>query len=114
KIVRDVRFRRALSLAIDRGDINQQVYLGLATEGGNTVLAQSPLFDESYLSAWTAFDIDQANQLLDDMGLTERNSNNLRMLPDGRPLEVIIETTGQSPEESDVLELIADTWRQIG
>ena len=113
-LVRDVRFRRALSLAIDRGDINQTIYLGLATEGGNTVLAQSPLFDESYLNAWTAFDIDQANRLLDDIGLTDRNSNNLRMLPDGRPLEIIIETTGQSPEEGDVLELITDTWKQIG
>jgi peptide/nickel transport system substrate-binding protein len=114
KLVRDVRFRRALSLAIDRGDINQTVYLGLATEGGNTVLAQSPLFDESYLNAWTAFDIDQANQLLDEIGLTDRNSKNLRMLPDGRPLEITIETTGQSPEEGDVLELVTDTWRQIG
>jgi peptide/nickel transport system substrate-binding protein len=113
-LVRDVRFRRALSLAIDRGEINQVVYLGLATEGGNTVLAQSPLFDESYLTAWSAFDIDQANQLLDEIGLTNRNSNNLRTLPDGRPLEIIIQTTGQSPEEGDVLELIGDTWKQIG
>jgi peptide/nickel transport system substrate-binding protein len=46
--------------------------------------------------------------------LTRRNSNNLRTLPDGRPLEIIIQTTGQSPEEADVLELIGDTWRQIG
>ena len=113
-LIRDVRFRRALSLAIDRGGINQDVYLGLGTEGGNTVLAQSPLFDESYLTAWTAFDIDQANQLLDEIGLTNRNSNNLRTLPDGRPLEIIIQTTGQSPEEADVLELIGYTWQQIG
>ena len=36
------------------------------------------------------------------------------MLPDGRPLEIVMQTTGQSPEEGDVLELIADTWQQIG
>lgn len=114
KLIRDVRFRRALSLAIDRNEINQVVYLGLATEGNNTVLARSPLFDESNLTAWAGFDLDKANQLLDEIGLTNRNSKNLRTLPDGRPLEIIVETTGQSPEEGDVLELIKDTWQQIG
>jgi peptide/nickel transport system substrate-binding protein len=114
KLVRDVRFRRALSLAIDRNDINQSLYLGLATEGGNTVLAQSPLFDESYLTAWAAFDLDQANQLLDELGLTARDSNNLRTLEDGRPVDIFVEPTGQSPEEGDILELIKASWQQIG
>ncbi|HUL09300.1 MAG TPA: ABC transporter substrate-binding protein [Candidatus Acidoferrum sp.] len=114
ELIRDVRFRRALSLAIDRSEINQVVYLGLATEGNNTVLSQSPLFDESYLTAWADFDLDKANQLLDEIGLTDRNSKNLRTLKDGRPLEIVVQTTGQSPEEGDVLELIKDTWQQIG
>jgi peptide/nickel transport system substrate-binding protein len=113
-LVRDVRFRRALSLAIDRNEINQSVYLGLATEGNNTVLVQSPLFDESYMTAWAAFDLDQANQLLDEIGLTNRDSNNIRTFANGKPLVIIIQQTGQSPEEGDVLEFIKDTWRQIG
>ena len=32
KLNRDVRFRRALSLAIDRHEINQAIYYGLAKE----------------------------------------------------------------------------------
>ena len=44
-LVRDVRFRRALSLAIDRHEINQVIYFGLAIEGQNTVLPESPLYD---------------------------------------------------------------------
>jgi peptide/nickel transport system substrate-binding protein len=114
KVVRDVRFRRALSLAIDRSEINDVIYLGLATEGANTVLGQSPLFDESYLAAWAEFDIDKANELLDEIGLTTRNDDGLRLLPDGRPLAIVVETTGQSPEEGDVIELIAPTWKEIG
>jgi len=114
KLLRDVRFRRALSLAIDRSEINDVIYLGLATEGANTVLAQSPLFDESYLAAWAEFDIDKANALLDEIGLTNRNDEGLRLLPDGRPLAIVVETTGQSPEEGDVIELIAQTWTGIG
>jgi peptide/nickel transport system substrate-binding protein len=113
-LMRDVRFRRALSLAIDRSEINQVIYLGLAREGANSVLPQSPLYDEAYQAAWAAFDLDQANQLLDEIGLTQRDDDDIRLLPDGRPLEIIVEHTGQSPEESDVLELIRDGWNHAG
>ena len=44
KLLRDVRFRRALSLAINRHEINQVIYYGLAREGANTVLPESPLY----------------------------------------------------------------------
>ncbi|MGH6718366.1 MAG: ABC transporter substrate-binding protein, partial [Alphaproteobacteria bacterium] len=47
-LVRDARFRRALSLAIDRHEINQVIYYGLAQEVTNTVLRQSPLYRDAY------------------------------------------------------------------
>ena len=50
--MRDLRFRRALSLAVNRHEINQVIYFGLAIEGQNTVLPQSPLYDPEYRSAW--------------------------------------------------------------
>jgi peptide/nickel transport system substrate-binding protein len=43
-LLRDVRFRRALSLAVNRYEINRVVYFGLAIEGNNTVLPERPLF----------------------------------------------------------------------
>jgi peptide/nickel transport system substrate-binding protein len=43
-LFRDVRFRRALSLAIHRHEINQVVFFGLAIEGNNTVLPSCPLW----------------------------------------------------------------------
>ncbi len=114
ELIRDVRFRRALSLAIDRGEINQVIYQGLALEGANSVLPQSPLYADDYLNAWSSFDPDMANQLLDEIGLTQRDDRNFRLLPDGRPLQLIIMMTGQSPEEPDVLELVRDSWKRIG
>ena len=39
ELFQDVRFRRALSFAINRHEINQVVFFGLATESNNTVLA---------------------------------------------------------------------------
>lgn len=113
-INRDVRFRRALSLAIDRAEINEIIFFGLATPANNTALPMSPVYDEARRDLWAHFDLEQANALLDEMGLTERNSEGIRLLPDGRPMDIIVETSGERTLETDILELIRDSWRDIG
>ena len=114
KLLRDVRFRRALSLAINRHELNEVVYFGLVQPSNNTVLPQSPLFDKTYRSAWTKFDLKAANALLDEIGLTARDARGLRLMPDGQALEIVVDTAGESTEETDVLELIRDSWRKVG
>jgi peptide/nickel transport system substrate-binding protein len=114
KVLRDARFRRALSLAVNRHEINQVIYYGLAIEGTNTALPDSPLFRPEHQQAWAAFDLRQANALLDAMGLTERDSRGVRLLPDGRPLEIVVESAGENTEETDVLELVHDSWIEAG
>ena len=111
-VLRDLRFRRALSLAINRREINQVIYFGLGLEGQNTVLPASPLYRAEFRDAWARFDLEEANRLLDDMGLIV--DDGMRLLPDGRPLEVIVETAGENPEETDILELIHDSWAAAG
>jgi peptide/nickel transport system substrate-binding protein len=111
---RDVRFRRALSLGIDRHEINQAIYYGLGKEGANTIQPLSPLFKPQYQTAWSSYDTSTANRLLDEMGLTGRDDEGFRTLPDGRRMTIIIDTAGESTEESDILELIKDSWRDIG
>jgi len=113
-LMREKRFRRALSLAIHRHEINQVVYFGLVLESNNTVLPQSPLFKPRFQKAWTEFDLAQANRLLDELGLTERDSRGVRLMADGRPLEILIQTAGESTEQTDVLELIHDSWLRAG
>lgn len=114
RLFRDVRFRRALSLAINRFEINQVVYFGLALEGNNTVLPASPLYKPEYTTKWTKFSLKEANRLLDSIGLTQRNEAGIRLLPDGRPMELIVETPGEDIEQTDVLELIHDSWLAAG
>ncbi|RRJ84753.1 ABC transporter substrate-binding protein [Aestuariirhabdus litorea] len=111
---RDVRFRRALSLAINRHEINQVVYYGLAEEGGNTLLPESTLFQEDFMKAWNQYDPRQANDLLDELGLLERDARGIRLLPDGRPMEVVVHTAGEETEETDVLQLVHDHWMEVG
>lgn len=111
-VLRDVRFRRALSLAINRHEINQQFFFGLAREAANSVLPGSPLFKKSYDEAWAAFDPDQANRLLDHMEL-KKGGDGFRLLPDGRRAELVVELAG-SVEQSDVMELVRDYWSDIG
>ena len=113
-LIRDRRFRRALSLAINRHEINQVVYFGLAREGNNTVLPDSPLYKPEYQHKWAQFDLAQANALLDELGLLERDARGVRIMADGRPLEIMVQTAGESTEYTDILELVHDSWMQAG
>lgn len=114
QVLRDVRVRRALSMAIDRRMINRALYFGLGKEGGMTVLARSPFFDPKNLLAWSLYDPGMANQLLDEAGLTDRQADGIRLLPDGRPMEFVIETAGERQEVENALQIITDTWRDVG
>ncbi|MGN7292920.1 ABC transporter substrate-binding protein [Rhizobium sp. SAFR-030] len=111
---RDARVRRALSLAINRAEINKAVFFGLAKESSNTILPASPLFKPEYRDAWSAFDPDTADRLLDEAGLDKRGPEGLRLLPDGRPAKIVVETAGEHSAEADVLELVNDQWSRVG
>jgi peptide/nickel transport system substrate-binding protein len=112
-LLRDARFRHALSMAIDRGQVNQVLYFGLAQESNDTVVAESPLYKKEYQTRWAQYDKKAAAKLLDDLNL-KRGPDGMRKLPDGRPLEIIVETAGESTEQTDVLEMIRETWREVG
>ncbi|WP_417667271.1 ABC transporter substrate-binding protein [Roseibium sp.] len=114
ELLRDKRFRHALSLGIDRDMINRTLFFGLGKSGNDTVLSASPLYKAEYLTKWATYDPDKANALLDEIGLTERNGEGIRMMANGKPLEIIVETSGEASVQDDALELVSETWREIG
>ena len=114
KVMRDVRFRRALSVAIDRDELNQSVYLGLAKPSNNTVMERTELFKPEYASKWAQFDPKLANKLLDEVGLNKRGSDGMRLLPDGRPATIVVEHASEETEDSDALQLITENWKKVG
>jgi peptide/nickel transport system substrate-binding protein len=114
KLMRDVRFRRALSLAIDRDELNQVVYLGLAKPSNNTVMERSELFKPAYATTWANYDPKLANKLLDEVGLTKRGPDGFRLLPSGKPATIVIEHSSEETEDSDALQLITEMWKKVG
>lgn len=114
EVLRDRRVRRALSLGIDRDTINRALYFKLAKPGAMTVLPKSPFFDPKHRRAWAAFDPALANTLLDEAGLNKRDHYGIRLLPDGRPMELVVETAGERQEVENALQIVTDTWRDIG
>jgi len=113
-VFRDVRLRRALSLGIDRHQVNQVLFIGLAKESANTVLPGSPLYRDELGKAYAQYDPVRANALLDEMGLQRAAPGGVRLLPDGRPMELIVESTGESSMEADAMELVRDDWAKLG
>ena len=73
--------------------LNNALLFGLGTEGNNTVVAESAALRRVRTArAGRTTIAEAANRLLDEIGLTERNGAGIRLLPDGRPLEIIVET----------------------
>ena len=114
KVFRDVRVRRALSLGIDREELNQVVYIGLARPSNNTIMPRSTLFKPEYATKWATHDPKLANRLLDEAGLDRRNNLGVRLLPDGRTATIVIEHASEETEDTDAMSLIADQWKKIG
>src|SRR5215510_13796851 len=114
KLMRDVRFRRALSLAIDRNELNETVYLGLAKPSNNTVMERSQLFKPDYAKKWAQYDPKLANKLLDEVGLNKKDGQGYRLLPDGRPATIVVEHASEETEDADALHLIAEMWKKVG
>ena len=84
---------------------------------GNTppeVQCRAALYKPEYGSAWASFDLATANALLDEIGLIRRGKRGVRLLPSGQLLEIIVETAGEDTEQTDVLELIHDSWLKAG
>src|SRR5258708_38121336 len=99
---------------MERGEENEGVCLGLAKPSNNTIMERSELFKPDYATKWAQFDPKLANKLLDEIGLTKRDAQGIRLLPDGRPAIIVVENQSEETEDSDALQLITEYWKKIG
>jgi peptide/nickel transport system substrate-binding protein len=108
-------FRQALSIAINRDEINDLVYNGVMEPRQVSPVSGSPEFDPEFESMWAEYNPDRANELLDGLGFTERDSDGFRKRSDGKTLAFTITWTESGFNSSpDEIQLVIDYWQAIG
>ena len=113
----DKRFRQAMSLAMNRDEINQFVFLGMATPQQYTVDAGAAFYNPQWARAYADYDPERAMALLDEMGMTDGDGDGWREAPGGE--EFILE---MRPHTSSVIGTMGDNvseltqayWNEIG
>ena len=112
ELIQNLKFRQALSIAIDREDFNNVINTGLAIPQQMTLLPTSRFFKEEYAQSWAQHDVELANQMLDELGLQWDANGEFRIGPDGKKISFLLEEGGERPIEA--AELLAEYWRAIG
>jgi peptide/nickel transport system substrate-binding protein len=110
-------FRRALSLGIERTELNAIFWMGLGTPGNWTVSAEDRYYPgDGYHEMWHDFDPDEANQILDDLGLSEKDNEGYRLRSDGngRLRLDIAAPAAQTIDYEGISETVAQHWANIG
>lgn len=111
KLFRNYKFRLALSLAINREEINNLVYLGLG-DPAYKLLPES-MWEDKELRSLYEYNPAKANQLLDELGL-KKDKTGYRVRPDGKPLNLTILVNLAYPIHPDVAEIVQKHWDAVG
>lgn len=103
KYSQDVKFRKALSMAINRPEIIETIYYGYAS---------LPLRDVGEENS--KYDPDAANALLDEVGLTNKDADGMRLGSDGKPLTILLEHAAHAPDLAPIAEIVGEDMKKIG
>ncbi|AJQ97974.1 ABC transporter substrate-binding protein [Gynuella sunshinyii] len=108
-------FRIALSEAINRPEINDAIYLSQTKPYQVGPRPESEFYNEQLATQYTRFDPDKANQLLDRVGLKQRNKDGIRLMENGKPVQISVDVVAAIfPFWIDTLELVQKYWRDVG
>lgn len=105
-------FRQALSLAINREQIARAFYYGQAEPANDVAGPSSPFHHPDAYNAYISYDPERANAMLDELGLTERDTEGYRLYPDGSRMVFRIaytSWTGLGPGH-----FVVDDWAAVG
>jgi len=112
-LFQDLRFRQAMSHAIDRDTINQIVYLGQGVPRTISVVPDSPCYVPELENLNGEYDPAQSATLLEDIGLV-KGADGFYTFADGSELLLQVETSNSDAALGDALELIAQNWNDVG
>ncbi len=106
-------FRKAMSVAINRDELNEVVFFGQGEPMAYTGFSPLPDFAAPYGTVGTDFDTDMANATLDALGMVDVDGDGVRELPNGEDIVLNIQFATQGIS-GDLLELIAQHWTDVG
>lgn len=114
KVFGDLRFRQAMSLAMNREEINEIAYFGLGEPIQFVAFSPPPDFiDEKWLTHYAEHDPEQAKALLDEIGVVDADGDGFRDLPNGDPFALDIQFSTQGAP-GQLVELVAQHWADVG
>jgi peptide/nickel transport system substrate-binding protein len=114
ELMQNKTFRHALSVALDREEMNEVIFMSLGTPRQASVVPSFPAYKESQSTAYAQYDPDLANELLDSIGMTERDEEGFRKRLDGEKLTINCEYAPVFGPWADVVEMAANYWVDIG
>src|SRR5712691_957929 len=110
-------FRRALSLGIERDQLNETFWLGLGTPT-SMAPADSNKYNPGpeYRTMWATYEPKKANEMLDKIGLDKKDAQGFRLRQDGAGRLRLEVTTlgGQFVQFTQIMEVIRQQWTKIG
>lgn len=110
----DLRFRQAMSVAINREALNTTAYFGEGTIQQYTGFSPLPDYiDAKWKSFATEHDPNGAKALLDEVGVVDKDGDGFRDLPSGAPFVLNMQFATQGIA-GQVVELIAQDWSNVG
>lgn len=121
-VLRDKRFRKALSHGVDRQRVIDVAWNGIGTPKGMTISPQSWHFaspdGQKVFNDWAnsdiGFDAASANTMLDDVGM-KKGADGFRTLPSGKPFAIpliVSDWGGSLKVQTDAAAEMKNQWEQ--
>jgi peptide/nickel transport system substrate-binding protein len=112
----DRNVRLGLSVAINRDQINELIYSGMATPRQYSPVRSSPQFYEKLTKAYIQYDAKRAAQYLDDAGYKVKDADGFRKYKDGSDtISFTIEgTDAVGTAGEDQVQQVVKMWKAVG
>ncbi|HUF86122.1 MAG TPA: ABC transporter substrate-binding protein [Thermohalobaculum sp.] len=114
KVFGDVRFREAMSVAMNRDELNEVAFFGQGEVQQYVAFSPPPAFvEEKWLTYKTEHDPERAMALLDEVGMVDTDGDGFRELPNGEKIVLNMQFATQGIP-APVVELVAQHWADVG